>query len=242
MVGFVRRRRLPAVCVVGALLVAGTACGTSPGSGSAATSAPATAPATSTGSAQAFGTGTSAGTAPPAEPTGLESAGPSGSKVAVSYATLPVGGSSTTFFQEPACETVNYAGALSDGMTVAVATVTFSPPGVFVHSGGCGNDPDCAPPFAFTSAARSCSVNLHAVTKKSASTKLGLLGTPHCTAAAKASCANLSGGQEIRLGWAPSGASPASPPSPGGPKSVAPMSSAPQSVAPKSVAPQGTSS
>jgi len=238
MVGFVRRRELFAVCVFGALLVAGTACGTSPGSGSAATSAS----VTSTGSALAIGTGTSAGTAPPAEPTGLESAGPSGSKVAVSYATLPVGGESTTFQQEPVCETVNYAGALSEGMTVAVAAVTFSPPGVFVHSGGCDGHPDCAPPFAFTSGGSSCSVNLHAVTRKSAKTELRLLGTPHCTAAAKSSCANLSGGQKIVLGWMPSGASPASPPSPVVPKPVAPMSRAPQSVAPKSVAPQGTSS
>ena len=241
MVSFVRRRRMSAACVVGALLVTGTACGTSSGSGSAATSATAPATAASTGSAQAFGTGTSAGAAPPAEPTGLESAGPSGSKVAVSYATLPVGGGPNTIEHDPACVTVNYMGALNEGMTVSVAAVTFSPPGVFVHSGGCGGDPDCAPPFAFTSSGGPCSVNLHAVTKKSASTKLGLLGTPHC-AAAKSSCANLSGNQGISLDWRPPGASPASPPSPGVPKPVAPTSSAPQSVAPKSVAPQGTRS
>lgn len=222
------------MCVFGALLVATAACGTSPGSGSAATSPPAAA----TGSALGLGTATSNGTEPSAEPTGLESAGPSGSKVSVSTATLPIGGGPNTFLEEPACVTVNYKGALSGGMTVAVTAVEFSPSGVFVHSGGCGGDPDCAPPFAFTSDGPPCSVNLHAVAKKMATTTMNLKGTPYCTAAAKSSCTNLSAGPGITLTWSPSSSAPPSSPQSSSPRPY----SSPPSSSPKSVAPQGPSS
>jgi len=237
MVGFVRRRRLSAVCVFGALLVADAACGTPSGSHSAATSPP----ATSTGSALAIGTATSNGAAPPAEPTGLESAGPSGSRVSVSYATLPVGGSHD-FQSETECVTANWlGGALSGGMTVAVAGVTFSQPG-FVRTGGCGSHPECAPPFTFTSDQLSCSVNVHVVTKKPANATMQVVGTPHCTAAAKSSCATLRPGPGVSLTWTPPSAPPSSSHSASAPPSSSHSPGAPPSSAPKSVAPQGSSS